>query len=159
MRLAARGAEPFDHERVSELRQQASSELVGQRGGDLLLRSDFSPQRTRKTAGDEQLPAGSHLLAVVELEDVVVGYLEAALLPLEKGGALCRIGSIYVEPEARGVGAGEALMAHVTAWAGDFGAEGMDVLALPGNREVKNFFESAGFVARLIVMHHRFTSR
>ena len=31
---------------------------------------------------------------------------------------------------------------------------GVDATALPGHRQAKNFFERAGFTARLLVMHH-----
>jgi hypothetical protein len=30
----------------------------------------------------------------------------------------------------------------------------VDVIALPGHRATKNFFEEQGFTARAIVMHH-----
>jgi hypothetical protein len=29
-------------------------------------------------------------------------------------------------------------------------------MALPGDREAKNFFEASGFKARLLTMHHTF---
>lgn len=93
-------------------------------------------------------------MLLAEIEDVAVGYLQAALSPLD-GGSLCRVEEIYVEPEAREVGAGEALLDHAREWAVALGTEGIDVVALPGSREVKNFLESAGFAARLIVMHQR----
>jgi hypothetical protein len=35
------------------------------------------------------------------------------------------------------------------------GCVGIDALALPGNRQTKNFFESFGFTARAIVVHRR----
>lgn len=33
------------------------------------------------------------------------------------------------------------------------GCLGIDALALPGNRETKNFFEASGLTARAIVVH------
>jgi hypothetical protein len=36
------------------------------------------------------------------------------------------------------------------------GCAGVDAFALPGHRAAKNFFESAGFTARALVMHHAF---
>ncbi|HET9091975.1 MAG TPA: GNAT family N-acetyltransferase [Acidimicrobiales bacterium] len=93
------------------------------------------------------------LVGVVEIDAVVVGFVEAALVELGDGGALCRVASVYVEAAAREVGAGEALMELARSWASDRGAEGIDVAVLPGAREAKNFLESAGFAARLLVMH------
>ena len=38
------------------------------------------------------------------------------------------------------------------------GAEGIDSLALPGDRATKNFFERFGLTARAIVVHRSLTS-
>ncbi|MGO9558199.1 MAG: GNAT family N-acetyltransferase [Acidimicrobiales bacterium] len=151
MKVVARPASAGDADRLTALRTRATSEVAGQRGGALLVRAELS--------GAEGNPGSGRLLAVVEIEDAVVGYLDAEMAALEGGGQVCRVTSLYVEPEAREVGAGEALMDHVKDWASARHAEGIDVLALPGAREVKNFFETAGFAARLIVMHHRLGDR
>jgi GNAT superfamily N-acetyltransferase len=66
------------------------------------------------------------------------------------------IEDIYVEPEARAVGVGEAMMASALEWFTAEGCKGVDAYALPGDRHTKNFFEESGFSARLLVMHHRF---
>ena len=39
------------------------------------------------------------------------------------------------------------------AWATERGCFGIESMALPGNRETKNFFERFGLVARAIVVH------
>jgi hypothetical protein len=44
-------------------------------------------------------------------------------------------------------------MDAIVAWAEAAGCVGIDSLALPGNRETKNFFETFGLVARAIVVH------
>jgi hypothetical protein len=51
------------------------------------------------------------------------------------------------------VGVGEAVMDHLVAWCRAQGCFGVDSLALPGDRQTKNFFESFGLVARAIVVH------
>ena len=53
-----------------------------------------------------------------------------------------------MEPEAREVGVGELLLDTVLRWAEARGCFGIDSIVLPGNRETKNFFETAGMVAR-----------
>ena len=63
------------------------------------------------------------------------------------------IEDIYVDPGARAVGVGETLMNHLIDWCRARGCFGVDSLALPGDRETKNFFESFGLVARAIVVH------
>ena len=75
------------------------------------------------------------------------------------GGVLGVLDDIYVEPEAREVGVGEALMDAVEAWCRGRGCIGIDSLALPGNRETKNFFETLRSVARAIVVHRSLDGR
>jgi len=90
------------------------------------------------------------------LDDVVVGYAIARLDELADGGRLAVLTDVYVRPEARGVGVGELLLDAALAWATDAGAVGIDSVALPGMRDSKNFFESAGMVARAITVHRSF---
>ena len=54
------------------------------------------------------------------------------------------IDACYVEPEARGVGVGRALIDSLVAWFTASGCRGVDVTALPGDRETKNFLEGLG---------------
>ena len=75
------------------------------------------------------------------------------------GGRLAVVTDLYVEPEARGVGLGEAIMNHLVAWATDEGCFGVDSQALPGDRHTKNFFESFGLVARSLVVHRDLAMR
>ncbi len=48
------------------------------------------------------------------------------------------------------------MMNEVVASAKAAGCLGVDAVALPGDRNTKNFFESFGLKARLLVVHHRF---
>jgi GNAT superfamily N-acetyltransferase len=72
---------------------------------------------------------------------------------LRDGSRLGVIEEIYVQPEARGVGVGELLVERSVAFCVEAGCSGVDAAALPGHRQAKNFFERAGFTARLLVMH------
>ena len=82
------------------------------------------------------------------------------------GAALCRLDDVggdrrgvldvcFVEPGAREVGLGRLLLEHALAWFRSQGCAAVDGTAFPGDREAKQFFESAGFKARLLVMHLR----
>ena len=52
---------------------------------------------------------------------------------------------------------GEGLLAAAGRMVhGSRGASAVDAFALPGHRAAKNFFETAGFTARALVMHHEF---
>jgi GNAT superfamily N-acetyltransferase len=80
------------------------------------------------------------------------------------GTALCRVDEAggdrrgvldvcFVEPGAREVGLGQLLLEHSIGWFRSQDCAGVDGTALPGDREAKQFYESAGFKARLLVMH------
>lgn len=144
VQLTARGAREEDLGELAALRERALNELRAARGGDLLALGELS-------SGD----LTAELVAVVAIDGALVGYCECGRRLLEDGRAVCRVGAFYVDTEARGVGAGEELMTFATEWARRQHCAGIDVLALPGSREAKNFFESSGFSARLIVMHRR----
>ena len=72
-----------------------------------------------------------------------------------KYGMFVELDDIFVEEDARGIGVGELMMGELVSWCRDQGCFGIDVMALPGHRAAKNFFEESGFTARQIVMHHR----
>ena len=46
-------------------------------------------------------------------------------------------------------------MEEVLAWASAAGADGVDSIALPGDRVTKNFFERFGLTARALQVHRR----
>ena len=62
------------------------------------------------------------------------------------------IAHVYVEPAAREVGIGDALMAHVLAELGHMNAQWISAQALPGDRSMKNLFERHGLVAQTITV-------
>ena len=75
--------------------------------------------------------------------EVAVGTLDGTVDRLRRGarrarwrdgGLLGVIDDIYVDPGARAVGVGEALMDHLLAWCRAQGCFGVDSLALPGDR-------------------------
>ena len=65
------------------------------------------------------------------------------------------ISTVYVDPGARELGLGDALLATLLDAARDAGMHALESTALPGDRDTKNLFERAGLVARLIVVSQR----
>lgn len=92
---------------------------------------------------------------VATIDDVVLAFAAISTERIRGGQLLGRVELLFVEVEARMVGVGEALMAEIKTWCGEQHCTGIDAYALPGERLTKNFFESNGFVARLLTMHHR----
>lgn len=148
----ARPARPDDLGRLAELAAEAVGEQQVGRGGAVWAARE-----------GPQLPAGPALRAALDddgalvlagtYDDVVVGYAVAHTEPLRDGTTLAVVDAVYVEPPAREVGVGEALLEAVLTWADARGCRGVDALVLPGNRSAKNFFERFGLVARAILVH------
>lgn len=149
---SARPATSEDIEALAALAAQAVAELTPSKGGGV-----WSRREARAAPYDASLRADldspDHGVFAGEVAGAVVGYAVVHAEPLRDGGVLGIIDDIYVEPDARAIGLGEALMEQVERWCRARGCIGIDGLALPGNRETKNFFETFGLVARAIVVH------
>lgn len=148
---AARAGTRDDLERVVELAQAAAAELATLRGGALFLRREGRGGEVR-AALEAGLDRDDVRFAVGTLDGHVVGFGIAELQALD-GATLGVIRALYVDPEAREVGVGEALAADLLDFCTRRGCVGVDAYALPGSRATKNFFEAHGFTARLLVLH------
>jgi GNAT superfamily N-acetyltransferase len=157
MREGARRADRDDLPRLAELCRTALSQISEGRGGALLVehhgRSEPLEEALARTLEDRDRTAW-----VGTIDDQIVGYAIGRTETLAGGTELGAVEELFVEPRGRGVGVGEALMAALLAWFADRGCAGVDTVALPGDRLSKNFFESGGFKARLIVMHRALPS-
>ncbi len=148
----ARTAEASDLPRLTELAGQVIAELAEQKGGVVWRRHAARGEPLADGLVADLEDEATQVL-VGTIEDVVVGYAVTTAEPLPDGGTLAVVRDLYVEPGARRVGVGAAVMDAVLAWAGERGCVGVDALALPGSRATKNFFEGFGLVARAIVVH------
>ena len=96
-------------------------------------------------------------VVVGTIDEVPFGFMwmrAESLLPQAAGARVGAARLVFVEPDARGVGIGEAM---ITLVMDDFRGRGIDLFdshVSPGHRLAKNFFESNGYSARRIVMHH-----
>lgn len=94
---------------------------------------------------------------VGEIDGATVGFLWATIeemLDRAEGERIGRVRLLYTEPEARGVGVGHQMLEAVLADLRGRGIRYFDAPVGPGQRAAKNFFESHGFAARSIIMHH-----
>jgi GNAT superfamily N-acetyltransferase len=149
---AVRPATQDDVARVAELAREAITELTATKGGTVWARREGRSEPVDESVR-AQIVDTDAMSVVGTIDGVVVGYAIAAVEVLADGGRLARLTDLYVEPDGREVGVGELLLESVLAWATETGCFGIDSIVLPGNRETKNFFESAGMVARAIIVH------
>jgi GNAT superfamily N-acetyltransferase len=152
MKEGARRADREDLPRLTELCRAALAQLTAGRGGALLVEHQCRSEPVERTL-DRALRDDAHSAWVGTIDDEIVGYSMARTETLSGGTNLGVVEALFVESGARAVGVGEALMDVLMGWFVDRGCTGVDTVALPGDRQSKNFFESSGFKARLIVMH------
>jgi GNAT superfamily N-acetyltransferase len=148
----ARPAGTSDVERLTVLGRQAADELTPMRGGAI-----WSAREARAEPLDdayrELLGRDDTCVIAGTIDDVVIGFGVGRLERLRDGRTLGIIDELFVEPDARSIGVGEAIVEELIAFFETNGCIGADAVALPGNRATKNFFEQHGFVARSLVMH------
>jgi GNAT superfamily N-acetyltransferase len=154
------GARPATHADVGRLvvlARQAADELTPMRGGAL-----WSARDARAEPLDDAFPAlldrDDTCVVAGTIDEVVIGFGVGRLERLRDGRLLGIIDELFVEPEARSIGVGDAVVDLLLQFFDAHGCIGADALALPGNRATKNFFEQHGFVARSLVMHRNLGS-
>jgi GNAT superfamily N-acetyltransferase len=141
-----------DVARVAGLARDLRTQLLQERGGALWATREARPEPLEPALA-ALLGRDDATVLVGTLDEHVVGYGVAQVEVLRDGSRLGVIDEIYVEPAARAVGVGELLVERLVAFCADAGCIGVDAAALPGDRQAKNFFERAGFTARILVMH------
>lgn len=140
-----RFADPEDADDVAQLdllQGESRAALDGQRGAERWL---IEHQPVTDWAGRIR-DVG---VAVAHIGPVLVGYLVGIL----GDDRIIRVDQVWVTPEARENGFGDALLAFMIDDARSRGAVAVEGEALPGDRHTKNLYERAGIVARLITTY------
>ena len=140
--------------RLAELARTARTELEPLRGGKVFVAREARGEPL-EAGFSAAVGAADQVVVVGTIDEVIVGYGTGRTEVLRDDSRLGVIDDLFVEDGFRDVGVGEALMEQLLEWFRAQRCDGVDAMALPGTRETKNFFETAGFTARLLVVHHR----
>jgi GNAT superfamily N-acetyltransferase len=144
-----RPAGPGDAGPLAALEREARESLVDARGGRRWLEEhpEIAPHWNEAVASRDVFAAE---LALPDEPAHIVGYLV-----LDIDGEVAHVDQVYVTPEARELGFGDALLELATDTARAAGAAVLEGHALPGDRDTKNLYERAGITARLITVSRR----
>ncbi|MDA3039968.1 MAG: GNAT family N-acetyltransferase [Actinomycetota bacterium] len=148
MTESARLARAADVPVMRSIAATVEATLEGARGAVVFLGREAADEAWRIGVAVDEGRA-----VVGTYDDAPFGYAVFTTEELNDQTLLGRIESLAVLPDARGAGIGEAMMNLVIAILRDAGCASIDAHALPGDRETKNFFESFGLKARLLVVN------
>lgn len=150
IKVATRLADKSDIPAASAILSDAETEIERWRGGKVLWQDRPSGEIADLLA--KCLDRDDKLCVIGTLDDVAVGIGLVAQTQLANSDPIAKIHILYVLKDARGVGAGEAMMTALSEWSQARGCTGIDAIALPGDRSTKNFFESHGMSARALTL-------
>lgn len=141
-----------DLPRLVELAELAFDELTPLRGGAIWSRRESRPRPPGESLGAALDDPDQHVVVGL-VGGYVAGYGVVRLEALRGGALLGVVDDLFTEPGFREVGVGQSVMEALVAFARSRRCTGVDSLALPGDRETKNFFESFGLKARALLVH------
>lgn len=150
MKVATRSADKGDISVASAILSEAENAIERWRGGNV-LKQDRPPGEILHLL-EKCLDRDDMLCVIGTLDGVAVGIGLVAQAQLANSDLIAKIHILFVLESARGVGAGEAIMAALSEWSQAKNCKGMDATALPGDRNTKNFFESHGMSARALTL-------
>lgn len=154
---SVRVATDGDAERLGELAGEMAAAAATQRGASEVIAPEWeAPLAEHLRRWLPEAGAATHCAWVGSFEGLVCGF---ALAHVDERDGHPRRGVLdacFVEAAARGVGLGRLLLDACLMWMAAQGCAGVDGAAFPGDRTAKNFYEGAGFKARLLTMHRPF---
>lgn len=149
----ARPAAAEDAPRIAELATEMVEAMSVRRGAAEAApagwRGPLEPQVRRWLPGRE----GDRAAFVAPATGPVRAFALAHAEEWADGRRRGVLDACYVHPVARGAGLGLFLLDACIEWMTAEGCSGVDGAAFPGDRAAKNFYETAGFKARLLTMH------
>ncbi len=147
----ARLAVPNDIKTIELLLLEHRHNIAGSRGADFYHLKD-APLLTSATLS-AVLKDPAKVIVAGTYDDIVFGFALCEISHLLDGSKCATLTHFLVDPEARKVGIAAAMMHFLIEQVKEKGCTKIDSIALPGDRSTKNFFESFGLKARLLIVH------
>lgn len=143
-----RAARNDDAHDIAALEREARASLVDARGGARWLEQHPAVDVGWST----RIAAGGVYVAELDAAFTAHGPVIVGFVVLDHRDDVAVIDQVYVEPDARELGFGDALLEVAIDEARAAGARLLEGEALPGDRNTKNLYERAGITARLITV-------
>lgn len=142
--FTVRSASEEDVIAIAELATEARKEIAQFRGHEQLLEVWALTDQQWATA----ITSDRNVVLVALSSTSIVGYAKA---DIDVKGAICTVGHVFVDQQARQLGIGAGLVGEIARVAKSKGCQTLDAIALPGDRKMKNLYERIGMPARLLI--------
>ncbi len=151
MSEAARIATHHDLPAITSILEAVAPAIAEQRGGAIYLAAEAADLQPLADAIDD----ADATVVVGTYDNVILGAASMRFVVLADGQVIGRIERLVVDEEARKSGIGEAMMNRLLEACNARSCDGIEAIALPGDRHTKNFFESFGLKARMLTVMKR----
>lgn len=150
---SARIAELTDREIFATLHASSRKEIEGHKGADLWEKTS-ALKGTSLEIFDEVSQSEEFICVLGMYNDYPFGFLIAEWISLYERKSI-NIREVFVTSEMRSVGVGEAMMDYLLTEAERSSAISILGRSLPGDRDLKNFFERFKITARVIEVERK----
>ena len=150
---SARIAELTDREIFATLHESSRKEIEDHKGADLWQRTSALKGASLEIF-DEVSQSEEFICVLGMYNDYPFGFLIAEWVSIYERRSI-NIREVFVASEMRSVGVGEAMMDYLLSEAERSSAISILGRALPGDRDLKNFFERFKITARVIEVERK----
>ena len=124
---------------LRDLRLRALGDAPMAFGSTLAREEGYEPERWERWAADSASGERQAIFIAEPQAGMATGVID------DEDRALAHLYAMWVAPQARGTGAGKALVEAVVAWAADRGAERLTTSVTEGNAAAAALYAAAGF--------------
>ena len=124
---------------LRDLRLRALGDAPMAFGSTLAREEGYEPETWERWAADSASGERQAIFIAEPQAGMASGVID------DEDSALAHLYAMWVAPQARGTGAGKALVEAVVAWAADRGAERLTTSVTEGNAAAATLYAAAGF--------------